>query len=276
MSGELLQRSDAPFGREVWKQIDNAVCEAARNQLSARRVLETEGPYGLSLTSLPLGERFLERESDENVRITANRSVPVPLISSTFTLAARDIDNFVRKGLPMNLGPAARAAVQCARKEDRLLFYGSEALGMGGLLTAQGVGAVSLKEWKQPGDGVQDVLKAINKIDDAGFHGPYVLALEPSRYTALLRRYPQGSTLEIEHMREVIGGEVVKAPAIDGGGVLVAQGRHLASIVLGQDLMIAFEGPEGREYTFVVSESPALRLTEPAAVCCLQISGRTA
>lgn len=273
MDEELLQRSDAPFGQVVWEQIDQAVCEAARSNLSARRLLETEGPYGLGLKSLPLGERPVEGNGEDEVLVTADRAVPVPLIATTFTLAARDIANFVRQGLPMDLGPAARAAAQCARKEDQLLFHGSEALGMHGLLTAQGVGSVNLREWKQPGDGVQDVMKALERIDSAGFHGPYTLALDPLRYTALLKRYPQGSTLEIEHMREVIGGQVIKAPAIQKGGVLVAQGRYLASIVLAQDLMTAFEGPAGRAYTFIVSESLALRLAEPTAVCRLQASG---
>ena len=36
----------------------------------------------------------------------------------------------------------------------------------------------------------------LTKLDAAGFHGPYSLALAPAQYNLLLRRYPQGDGSE--------------------------------------------------------------------------------
>ena len=129
---------------------------------------------------------------------------------------------------------------------------------------------VELKKWDQVGAAVEDIIKAVTKLDDAGFHGPYVLGLCASLYNLLFRRYPQGNLTEIEHVRQIAADGVVKAPAIETGGVLVASGTQFASIVLGQDMMAGFVGPVARDYEFSVSETVALRLVEPGVVCVLK------
>ena len=43
MSEQYLHRGDAPFGDSVWEQIDRAVVEAAKSQLSGRRLLQHDG-----------------------------------------------------------------------------------------------------------------------------------------------------------------------------------------------------------------------------------------
>nr|HID14514.1 hypothetical protein [Anaerolineae bacterium] len=49
-------------------------------------------------------------------------------------------------------------------------------------------------------------------LDGAGFHGPYCLALAPDRYNLLLRRYPQGTVSELEHVKTMVTDGVFKAP----------------------------------------------------------------
>jgi uncharacterized linocin/CFP29 family protein len=172
--------------------------------------------------------------------------------------------------LPLDLRTAAVAAVSCAKQEDSLLFHGAKALGADGLLTAKGTQSLKLKSWEELGSAVNDLIQAVTVLDKAGFHGPYAVALTPALYNLLFRRYRQGNVTELEHMQTVVTDGIVKAPALGAGGVLIASGRQFASIVLGQDLMTSFVGPSGREYEFTVSESLALRLAEPAAVCVLK------
>lgn len=270
MSDKFLHRDDAPFSEKVWERIDQAVVEAAKGQLSARRVLHVEGPYGLGLKSLPSVEKEIAEAAGEGVSLAASSATPVAAIQSAFTLSARDVAAFEGTGLPLDLRAAVAAAMSCARQEDALLFSGAKALGVEGLLTAKGTQSLKLKSWEELGGAVNDLIQGVTILDKAGFHGPYALALTPALYNLLFRRYRQGNVTEIEHMRTVVTDGVVKAPAINAGGVLIASGRQFASIVLGQDLMTAFVGPSGRNYELVISESLALRLAEPAAVCVLK------
>ncbi|MBD3239092.1 MAG: bacteriocin, partial [Chitinivibrionales bacterium] len=130
--------------------------------------------------------------------------------------------------------------------------------------------------WREPGDAIEDIILAIDKMDRAGYHGPYRLGLSSSLYNRLFRRYPQGNTLELDHLRTLVTEGVVKMPDITSGGILLAYGRQFASVAIGQDLSTGFEGPSGRSYTFVVSESVALWLRDAGAVCVLQEAGGTA
>ncbi len=270
MSEKFLHRGDAPFDEKVWGKIDEAVVGAAKSQLSARRVLHVEGPYGLGLKSIPGPESEVGETAVEGATVTASLAVPVVGIQSSFRLSARDIAAFEETGLPFDLRGAVAAAIACAKQEDALLFHGSKALGVQGLLTAKGTQQRKLKPWTEVGVAVDELIQTVNVLDGVGFHGPYSLALAPSLYNLLFRRYPQGDKTEIEHLRLLATDGIVKAPAIKSGGVLLASGRQFAAIVLGQDILTSFVGPAGRDYELLVSESVALRLVEPAAVCVLK------
>jgi uncharacterized linocin/CFP29 family protein len=270
MSEKFLNRGDAPFTEKVWEKIDEAVTVAAKGQLSGRRLLHVEGPYGLGLKSIPTPDRVIKEGAGEGASVVASSVTPVAAIQGGFCLAARDVAAFEETGLPLNLQVAAAAAIACAREEDALLFHGSKPLGVEGLMTAKGTQSLKLKPWDEVGVAAGDIIQAATLLDSAGFHGPYALGLAPSLYNLLFRRYPQGDKTEIEHLRVLVTDGIVKASALSSGGVLLASGTQFASIVLGQDLLTAFVGPSGRDYEFVVSESLALRLLEPAAVCMLK------
>lgn len=271
MSDKFLQREDAPFSAEVWEKIDGAVIGAAKSQLSARRLLAVQGPYGLGLKHIPCSDRLADGKGvAENVTMAASCAAPVVAIQTTFAVAARDIATLEQTGLPMDLQPAAEAALACARQEDALLFYGAESLHASGLLTAKGTLSQKLAQWSEVGAAVGDVIEAVTKLDAAGFHGPYALALAPALYNLLFRRYAQGPMTELEHLKQVVTDGIVKAPSIKAGGVVLATGSQFASIIVGQDMKVGFVGPVGNGYELTISETLALRLAAPSSVCALK------
>ena len=192
------------------------------------------------------------------------------MIRTTFTLGARDLASYERDGVALDLANVAQAAMACARLEDDLIFKGSKALKATGLLNAAGNNKVKLSAWAKVGDAADDVIKALTTLDDSGFHGPYTLALAPSRYNLLFRRYPQGNQTEMAHLQTMVTEGIFKAPILKDGGVLLASGKPFASIVLGQDMMIGFIGPSGGELEFSISESLALRIRQPKSICVLE------
>ena len=265
-----MQREDAPFSGKVWEKIDEAVVNSAKAQLAGRRLLHIEGPYGLGLKSLPGSDQAAEGASAVGASLAVSRALPVVAIRSEFALAARDVAAFEETGMPLDVVGAASAAIACARQEDDLIFYGSKSLGVEGLLTAKGTLSVKLNPWGEVGKAADDIIQAVTKLDSAGFHGPYSLALAPDMYNLLLRRYPQGDSTEMEHLRQIVTDGIVKAPALSGGSVLLASGAQFAAIVVGQDLAAGFVGPSNGGYEFTVSESVTLRLLQASSVCVLR------
>jgi uncharacterized linocin/CFP29 family protein len=260
MANKYLAREDAPFGSETWEVLDTTMMEAAKGQLVGRRLLDIEGPFGLGLKLVPLQDVEIEPG------LTASEFLPVLLIQRTFALGVRDLISYEREGMALDTSAVAEAAVECARMEDALIFNG---MVLPGLLTAEGSNGLELSSWDETGAAAEDVIKALTILDNAGFYGPYSLALAPSRYNLLFRRYPRGNFSEMEHVKTMVTEGVFKAPILESGGVLLASGRQFASIVLGQDMTIGFIGPTGEEIEFSISESLVPVIRQPKAICVL-------
>jgi uncharacterized linocin/CFP29 family protein len=264
MANRYLAREDAPFGSDVWEALDAAMMEAAKGQLVGRRLLSLEGPYGLGLKSVPLRD-----EATESGLIAAT-TLPMIFIYEGFDLGARDLANYEREGITLDRSPVADAAIAAAKREDALIFNGSEELRVPGLLSVDGARSVALSEWEEVGAAIEDLIAGVTALDEAGFHGPYALALAPGRYNRLFRRYERGNQTEIEHVRTLVTDGIYKAPVLEDGGVLLATGRQYASIVMGQDMTIGFIGPEGDRIAFTISESLVPRIRRPSAICVLE------
>jgi uncharacterized linocin/CFP29 family protein len=262
MANKYLAREDAPFGPETWEVLDATMKEAAKSQLVGRRLLHIEGPFGLGLKVVPL------QDAEVEPGLVASEVLPVMLIQKAFTLGVRDLASYEREGITLDTSAVAEASIECARLEDDLIFNGKS--HMPGLLTAEGSNGMKLSAWDEVGTAANDIIQAATTLDNAGFHGPYCLALAPERYNLLFRLYPRGPSSEMEHVKKMVTDGVFKAPILEGGGVLLASGRQFASIVLGQDMTVGFIGPTGEEIEFSISESLALRVRQPQAICVLK------
>lgn len=273
MSGKYLGRDSAPFGEKVWELIDEAIVGAAKSQLTVRRFLEVEGPYGLGTKTVPTADlptKLKVTAGGATASADAPGHLPLASVRSTFTVPQRDIAAFEETGVPFDTSPAALSAMACAALEDQLLLSGSTEMDTQGLLNVKGALSQSLKSWKEVGRASGDLIAAVTRLDAAGIHGPYALALAPSLYNLLLRRHEQGDMVEIAHIREIVTRGVVKAPALKSGGVLVAAGDIFATIVIGQDLMAGFLAPGDGAFQFSLSETVALRVKVPSAICVLK------
>jgi uncharacterized linocin/CFP29 family protein len=260
MEQDYLGRKEAPISAETWKLLDATMIEAAKSQLSGRRLISIEGPFGFGLKSIPLSDCEIAEG------ITASPVIPVNLVTTSFFLNKRDLAAGVKDPI-LDLDPVASAAMACARKEDGIIFSGIQ--DTPGLLGADGSGSLALTKWDKIGTAADQIIQAVTVLDDAGFHGPYCLGLAPAQYNLLLRRYPQGNGTELDHVRTILGGDVIKAPVLQKGGVLLASGRQYCSIVIGQDMSIGFNGPAGDAFEFSISESLALLIRAPEAICIL-------
>ena len=262
MTDKYLAREDAPFGSEIWGKLDTAMVQAVKQQLSRRRLLEIEGPFGFGLKSIPLADV----QSDDGLKFSQTQ--PLVWIQRDFELGTRDLANYEREKISLNVTPVMEAARACAELEDKLIFEGTD--DAPGLLTADGTQTLALSAWDEVGAAGSDLIKAITMLDDAGYHGPYTLALAPKNYNLLLRLYERGNRSELEHIKMMVTDGIVKAPVLESGGVLMASGRQYASIVLGQDLSLGFIGPAGDKVEFFLTESVALRVRVPEAICVLK------
>lgn len=261
-----LNRSQAQLPDELWEAIDAAAVSAARDQLTARRFLDLEGPFGIGMTAVETGADFYCRDPAKGeAGAVASRAISVPIIRKECGLSVRRVEAYQSMHQPLDFSPIEDAAEAVARREEEFIYFGEERFGLQGLMTAHDRRNVALGDWAQVEQALGDVLNAVNQLEKSGFHGPYALAVAPNLYNDLFRRYEGTDMLQLEHLKRLCELGVFKAP-IDGAVVV---DPHVGKIILGQDLMVGYSGNDGIHYQLFVSESAVLMLQEPEAVCTL-------
>lgn len=266
---------------QLLQRLSDAVVSTARIGLTARRFLDFEGPLGAGVTAIEVG-RAIESEigripagegsearAPTIARIVAQRTLPVPMLHAQFRIPVRELLGARDQGLPLNTRPAEDAGQAIAYAEERLVYYGHEALKIPGLVSAPEISRITIGDWNLTGQAIQDVIAAADKLDAANVRQPFALALAPHLYNALFRKYEGSDVLQIDHIRRLAAGGVYKSLALQSGAVLVSP--DVGPLVSAQDIETRFHAPSDAALVFEVSEAIVLRLDDPRAVCLLAV-----
>jgi len=281
---DYLMRDDAPFSDEEWEKLDELVVSVARKLLVGRRFIQLTGPLGAGVQTVPVpavgsAEACLHDEEGcaceagecEVIQVTGHKFLSLPLIHQDFRLAWRDIEASRRMGWPLELGPAAAASAACARAEDELIFHGHPEHGYEGLLNATGRHTVSLGDWDESGQAFADIVAATEALVADGFYEPFAVVLSPALYAKTQRIAKGTGRLEGKLIKDVAEGGLFRSPVLaEDQGLVIAQGAHNFDLVVAQDLITAYLGPENMDHTFRVMEILSLRIKRPGAICTLE------
>lgn len=276
---EFGSREGSPLTDGEWKVIDEAVNGTARVALVGRRFLALAGPLGAGMTSVPVERAHrgatalvsLAGESaGEPVGGAERRELPVPVLSCDFRLEWRDLELVRRRELPLDAGRAATAALEVARAEDRLVFFGNAELDIPGLLNVPGRAQVAKGDWEQPGHGYRAVLAGVEKLMANGYPGPFTLVLGPAAFAHLNRVLEGTPLLELDRVEKLVGGEVLVSPLLDSRALLMWSRPEVADLVVGQDMVTAYLETTGLVHYFRVMESVVPRIKLPDAICTIE------
>jgi uncharacterized linocin/CFP29 family protein len=267
---DYTNRQAAPFDSEIWDLIDQAAVKMARDLLTGRRFLEVQGPFGVGLTAVEVGQdQYCRQPKPEEAGAVLGRALSVPMLRKSFELSIRRIAAYKEMGQPLNLLPAEHAAEAVARREEEFIYYGQKDFGLPGLLNADGRNQHTIADWSDIDQALNDVLAAVNALDAKGYRGPYALALSHVLYNGLFRPYPGTDLLQLQHLGKLCERGVYKAPI--QGGVLVDP--RVGHLLIGQDLKAGYTAQDGVHYQLYLTESLVLLIEQPGAICTLNPTG---
>lgn len=258
---------------ELMEQMEAAAVSAARDVISGRRIIDVEGPYGVGLTTVEVGNDDRCREpGPAEASAVMSHALSVPMIYRRFAISKRRIAAFREMKQPLNLKTVEDAAQAVAAREEEFVYRGQPDFHLSGLLTAPGRQSIKGGNWDNVDEVLNDVITAVNVLDGRGYRGPYGLAVAPELFNNLFRRYPGSDLLQIEHLKRLCTRGIVKADI--EGGVLVA--KDVGSIVLGQDLQVSYLSTDTAHENFSISESLILKIEAPDAICTIPGQSATA
>lgn len=259
-----LLRDHAPIAAEAWKEIDAEATRTLKTLLAARRLVDFKGPLGWSAASIPTGRtQTLSPALQEGVVSRLRLSQPLMEIRIPFEISREETDAIGRGAKDADLTAVRNAARAAAIGEDRAIFQGYAAAGIDGIFsksTAQGL-TIPTDYGAYP----DVVAEATHRLRSEGVDGPYGIALGPRCYTGLTRSTLRGYPV-INHIRELVDGPIVWAPAADGAVVLSLRGGDF-ELFVGQDFSVGYLDHTGTSVLLYLQETFTFRvLTEEAAV----------
>ena len=258
-----LHRELAPISDAAWASLEEEATRTLKRYLAGRRVVDVEGPAGLTLSAIGTGHLKPIASPGDGV-VARQRDVrPLVELRVPFELDRQQIDDVERGAEDSDWQPLKDAAEKIAFSEDRAIFEGFSAAGITGIREA-----TSNPRLKLPADVRQYPVAiggALNALRLAGVNGPYTVVLGAEAYAALTETNDNGYPV-LDHVKELVKDQIVWAPAIDGAFVLTTRGGDFA-LHIGQDIAIGYQSHDDKVVRLYFQESfTFLPLTAEAAV----------
>jgi uncharacterized linocin/CFP29 family protein len=258
-----LHRDLAPISDAAWAQIEEEASRTLKRYLAGRRVVDLSGLSGVGLSAVGTGhlqniaapgEGILARQRD--VKALVELRVP-------FDLDRQMIDDVERGANDSDWQPAKDAARKIAFAEDVAIFDGYSAGGIQGIRQgSSNPTEVFPADVRNYPDAIAHSLSRLRLV---GVNGPYSVLLGADEYTAVAEARDYGYPV-LEHLRRIVDGEIVWAPAISGACVLTTRGGDF-DLHVGQDFSIGYLSHTDTAVRLYLQETfTFLLLTAEAAV----------
>lgn len=264
---DYLSREGAPISVELWNKIDEAVTSMAKRILVGRRFLSIYGPLGAGVQSINIDTTEVEETEGNPKIIKGRRYEQIPLIYEDFGLLWRDIETSKQSGMPVDLSAADRAGAAISKKEDELIFFGSEELNYEGLLTAKGITKIQKGNWNEGENPVKDISTGLTKFLERGLVGRNALILSPNLLLQLQRIQPGTGITEYERLSKMVNGNIFSTPVMGSDkAVLINAEPHNMDLVIGQDIAASYLETKDLNHYFRIIETVLPRIKNKDAV----------
>src|SRR6202167_1452312 len=231
-----LHRELAPISDAAWSQIEEEASRTLKRYLAARRVVDVQGPRGVALSAVGTGHLRTIKASGDDILARQREVNALVELRVPFDLDRQQIDDVERGANDSDWQPAKDAARRIAFAEDQAVFDGYAAAGIGGIRQGTSNPVMTL-----PAD-VRDypdvIAQAVSQLRLVGVNGPYSVLLSADAYTGLSETRDHGYPV-LEHIKRLIDGEIIWAPAIAGAFVLTTRGGDFG-LYIGQDISIGY------------------------------------
>ena len=263
-----LLRALAPIPAEAWELIDAAARRVLTVNLAARQLVDFTGPLGWTASSISLGRTVpAAAEPIPGVRAWVRSVQPLVELRAEFDLDRAEIERASRGANDLDFAPLVRAATAVAHAEDRMVFDGFAAAGLAGICERSQHGPLTLHDDYDAYPSV--VSEAVRRLRMAGVGGPWAIALGPRCYTGLMQAMGRGGFPVLDVVRQIVGGPVVWAPAMNGAVVMSTRGGDF-ELTVGQDLSVGYVRHGDTTVTLYLEESLTFRVLTPEAAVCLR------
>jgi uncharacterized linocin/CFP29 family protein len=258
-----LHRELAPISEAAWADLEEETTRTLKRYLAGRCVVDVHGPGGVGLSAVGTGHLKAIEAPGDGVLARQREVKALVEVRVPFELDRQQIDDVERGSADSDWQPAKDAAQKIAYAEDRAIFEGYAAAGIGGIRQGTSNPIQTLPaDVRQYPDAIAQALSQLRLV---GVNGPYAVLLGADAYTALAETSDNGYPV-LEHVKKLVKDGIIWAPALAGAFVLTTRGGDFA-LHIGQDVSIGYLGHTDNVVRLYLQETLTfLLLTTEAAV----------
>jgi uncharacterized linocin/CFP29 family protein len=247
-----LFRELAPVTDRAWHAVDDEATRALQGLLTARKLIKFAGPKGWEHAAENTGRIEPAAAISDDVDSAIRCVRPLVELRVPFEVSIAELQAIDRGSSSPDLDPVIDAARSIASAEDTAVFYGYEPGSIEGIASGSPHDPISITD--NYAQYPQTVAKATVELREHGVDGPYAIALGPQCYRGVIETTEMGGYPVLEHLRLILGGPVVYAPAVDGAVVLSQRGGDF-ELTTGQDLAIGYRSHSAEAVQFYLEET---------------------
>jgi uncharacterized linocin/CFP29 family protein len=259
-----LYRELAPITETAWAEIELEASRTFKRHIAGRRVVDVSDPGGPVTAAVSTGRLLDVKAPTDGVIARLRASKPLVRLRVPFTLSRSEIDDVERGSKDSDWDPVKAAAKKLAFVEDRAIFEGYSGASIEGIRSCSSNPAPKLP--KEVRDFPDVISQALSGLRLAGVDGPYSVLLSADAYIKVSETTEHGYPIR-EHIRRLIDGDIIWAPAIDGAFVLTTRGGDF-DLQLGTDVSIGYLSHDADTLQLYMQETMTfLCYTAEASVC---------
>jgi uncharacterized linocin/CFP29 family protein len=257
---DILKRELAPISPEAWEEIDKQAAKSLGTVLTARRVVDVLGPYGIDYGAAPTGRIDVE-ESGDGVGYGIHRVQPLLEARAHFKLSRWELDNITRGNRDPDLSELDKAVWKIARFEEETIYKGRSAASIDGLETVAIHNPVPYND--DPEEFLRAAAKGMTELRNAMIEGPYALVVTEEVWNYITSAV-QGRPLK-HHLEYILQGPVIYSSFVSRPLLVSMRGGDL-ELIIGQDLSIGYHHHDTETVELYLTESFTFRVLDPQAM----------
>lgn len=259
---DALKRFSAPVSSAAWAAIDEAAAAVLRARLSARGIVDFNGPIGWDADALGIGRtKLIEKGGAGKVSWGLRQAVPLTEAKMPFSLPLEELENIERGAKDVDLDAVEAAAKVMAAFEEDCLYNGLAKAGIMGIISGAESKAVSAAS--QPDALIDAVAGALAQMRDNDIDGPYVFAGGQKAFKILNRIVPAGGTVR-QIIEKMTGAVPAWSPALSSAALVSARGGDY-ELTVGQDISVGYARHDDKNVYLYLVETLAFRILEARA-----------
>ncbi len=232
-----LHRELAPISEVAWAQIDAEASRSFKRNVAGRRLVDVTGPLGLDAASVGTGRTHKIDAPSDGISASLRDSQSLVELRVPFTVTREAVDNVDRGAKDSDWDPVRDAARDLALAEDRAIFEGYPAAGIGGI-RGRSLGPIALPD--DVADYPEALAAALSALKLESVDHPYSMVASTTVYNAISETSDHGYPVREHLQRQLVDGDILWAPALRGAYVVSTRGGDF-EMTIGQDVSIGYD-----------------------------------